>query len=263
MDRLVEENRRLRMDLDDCDNQQQPVMMPAPMCNPCCNNPCQPNQSSLLELLPASLDISSMKRADFRRIFERLVSELSRRKSGCSCGGGCGGHGHGHGSMVMPHGAVQTVSYEPYPQGHGWMPRRHRGGHRDDDIRGEVDRIWDPLLRDVRRPTYGLAPSYSGYPPTSYPTRSADDFLRFSGSNATPLPAAGSSAEDFLRFSAPAPAPAAPVKSNDADDFLRFGGDRANSSRSNDADAFLRSSGGGGRSAPLANNADAFLQFGR
>jgi len=233
------------------------------------------------------MDVSSMKRADWRKLFERLVMEMSKRKGGGGGGGcGCGGHGgHGGGGMMMP---MQTISYDLPPGGYG-MPHGYGGpeyGRRsrrdsDFDVRSEVDRIWDPLLRDVRRQPLGGG-SYS----SSYSSRreNADDFLNW-GRQSVPLPSASTrDAGDFLRFAgagAPPPSSSLPSRdlpSRDADAFLRFGegaptggggssladdfirsGGGGGGGGGSAADAFIRSGGGGGGGGSLSNDANAFL----
>ena len=129
LDRLQEENRRLRHDVSS--RPQQVVTSNASL--------------DLVDILPAGLELSSLKRAEWRRLFERIVAELLRRKKTTT--------------YVQPAPAPDRYSrYDSYSY----------------DVKSQVDRLWE---RSSYRPP---PPPIPPPPPPAAPpavTADADEFL--------------------------------------------------------------------------------------
>ena len=225
----------------------------------------------LSDLLPANLELSSLKKSDWRKLFERLIAELSRRR------GMTTNPGLAYGSMVPGVGMVpmpmHAVSYGTLPG----VGVGNSGGSSHDEVKAEADRLWNQARRSSSRRAYTPPGGYgSSARSSSYtPRANASGFLDW-GKGTAPLPGTTRDADAFLKFAAGAarPLPVA-TPSHEADAFLRMGasggcGGSSAAMRSNDADAFLNfaSSGGGGgggggssATTSLASNADAFLNF--
>lgn len=188
----------------------------------------------LLDLLPAGLELGSLKRSEWRHIFERLVAELVRRKK-----------------------SVSRTTMQP------------SFDFRTDHVLTEVDQLWDDVRRNRR--SSSSMPMPTPYAALQTQRRStADDFLR----SLPPQPAGSNKAEDFLAYAGGAPKPQStqsadaflafgeskasrPMTATSANDFIAFtsspGGSRTG--------AALPSVGGGGGPGGLASDADAFLGF--
>ena len=246
VERLSDEGRRLRMELEDCRYQK-----PSPPAEPSGGHAGCKCSLDLTDILPRNLELSSLKRSDWRKLFERLVTELMKRKAQ-------------DGSRALPAMGKRTD-----PEAFLDWGRRSASTQ---DVRHEADRLWE--LASSNRPR-SFASSYA--PP---PRRDAGDFLSWGrGTESVPaLPASRSTREaaDFLNFSGPRPGLQPPPASQDANAFLRFTGATGPSAPSTtgaegrSADDFLAfSSGGSGgivsapRTKNLANDAAAFLEFGR
>ena len=212
-DRLLDENRRLERELNDA--QRTPAATPSG------------GTLDLSDLFPLGVELSSLKRSEWRRLFEQLVAELARRKKS--------------------HRAVDSV--------HDVRRSKYNDSH--DDVRRRVEELWKK----------DYAPAYMPPPPPrrdaddflrwgAAPKRNdADDFLSWSGAPKR------SDADAFLAFGGGGGGGGG---GKTADDFLRFGkggggGGGMSASSTND---FLKFAGGGsGGGGSLANDAGAFLSF--
>lgn len=95
----------------------------------------------LADILPSHLELHSLRRSDWRRLFERLVAELRRRRDEAKA------------DERLYDSKRYTTDY---------------------DVRSHVDRLWDQASRDMRHRPPAL-------PPVSYPKRDASDFLSWTG----------------------------------------------------------------------------------
>ena len=180
----------------------------------------------LLDILPHGLELGSLKRSEWRHIFERLVAELVRRKK----------------VGLKPEGKAGTFEFHT------------------DNISSQVNELWDSAGRN--RPAYQPPPPAATpyFPPPPLvlnpPARTSDagEFLAAVG------PARGNFAEADQFIAAVGAGPTG--GGNTAKQFLDFtaGGGGV----TNDFLAYTspkRQSSGGAAACGLASSADFFLEF--
>jgi hypothetical protein len=180
----------------------------------------------LLDVLPGGLELGSLKRSEWRHIFERLVAELARRKRA------------GKETTSLSHSSFDFKT---------------------ENIRTEVDQLWDSAARNRRPPPPPPPPPTSYYPPPPTDRRAgADEFLAWSSPSkpsTTPVDqclasmCSGTAARAPTTDTSYLSAASRPMSATSANDFLRV-----SSSASK-----LPSVGGGG--GALSSDADAFMGF--
>ena len=216
LERLIEENRKLKIDLDDASRRHT-------------TSTHYGGTMDLTDLFPMGIELSSLKRSEWRRLFEQLVAELVRRKR------------NGHRAVDTVHELRRSTSYD-----------------NTDEIRRRVDSLWKkdytppPAPPPPRRDADDFLKWGGGAPKRN----DADDFLAWGGSPQR----RGSDADAFLAFGGGGGG------GTTADDFLKYGGSGGggggyNASSAADFLSFTGGSGGGGGGVPLQNDASAFLKF--
>jgi len=217
MERIVEENRRLKIELDDAfatttTTSHQHVSY---------------GGLELSEFFPVGIELGTLKRSEWRALFQQLVTELVRRRKS------------------------RVVEAPP-------LRRTQRTRYSDvDDVRTRVDRLWSsyrpsytPPPQPVRRDADDFLRWGGG---ATSQRKDADDFLAWGGGAPPPR----KDADAFLAF---AGGGGGGTKTSTADDFLAFSSGGA---RPSSAEGLLSSlgGGGGGGTKALASDADAFLRF--
>lgn len=187
----------------------------------------------LLDILPNGLELGSLKRSEWRHIFERLVAELVRRKK----------------EGLKPDAKPGTFEFRT-----------------DNNISSEVNKLWDSASRNrPYQPPPPAATMYHPPPPLNAPPRTADasEFLaavgpapggnfaeadQFLASVGRGPTGGGDTAKQFLSFTEGRSGQLSGGGGGITNDFLTYTSPK-------------RQSSGGAAGGGLASSADSFLEF--